>query len=200
MYKRILVILSVIAILATFVLSIICVTSNRRCILKSQPCYVPVSDEVVNFFNKKLENVEEQEYMEYLNQKKLEAKANDTCEANAYLEVMVMLEEKEILENEAIARDEQRKTDLRAIMTAQKSYYQYNRIYLTSATYPNNISSYLKTMPSDPGDHFYGWIDNTSDNSKYCVYVELEDGTYFTVSQVGENIRNSIPTLYNCGY
>jgi prepilin-type N-terminal cleavage/methylation domain-containing protein len=97
------------------------------------------------------------------------------------------------------ARDVNRKSDMRQIISAQELYYNDNSRYLTSETLPTAIDSYLNPMPTDPGTGTYVWVDNTGDESRYCVYATLEDGSFFAVSQAGTAETTTTPTLAACG-
>ena len=91
------------------------------------------------------------------------------------------------------ARDAVRQSDIRQISLAMEMYYDSNNgAYLKSGTMPKEIGDFLKPVPLDPstkGD--YGWVDNSSDSTRYCVYATLENkgtcGTtrYFAASHKG---------------
>ena len=61
------------------------------------------------------------------------------------------------------ARDARRQSDLRQISTAQELYYNDNAAYVSSASVPSGIGTYLATFPTDPQGDDYGWADNSSD-------------------------------------
>jgi prepilin-type N-terminal cleavage/methylation domain-containing protein len=97
------------------------------------------------------------------------------------------------------ARDVNRKSDMRQIISAQELYYNDNSAYATSATLPTSIGSFLAPMPKDPTPtKSYGWADNTGNSSTYCAWAQLEDGTYFAVSPAGTAELTTLPTLAVC--
>ena len=93
------------------------------------------------------------------------------------------------------ARDAQRQSDMRQIVTAQEMYYNDNEAYLTSASSSvPDIGTYLDAV-SDPGTGTYVWTDNTGCDplgESYCVYATLENAgtgcsfdTYYAASEKG---------------
>jgi prepilin-type N-terminal cleavage/methylation domain-containing protein len=96
------------------------------------------------------------------------------------------------------ARDAQRQSDIRQIVTAQEMYYgaEGNGKYLesASATVPA-IGNYLNPAPADPqGTNPYVWLANNAcdpDGEYFCVYATMENaGTcsttrYFLGSEKG---------------
>ena len=57
------------------------------------------------------------------------------------------------------------------------------------------LSEYLGVWPQ--GVEF---IDNTSDNMRYCIYAEMSvGGGYFVASENGFGSRATLPTLSDCG-
>jgi prepilin-type N-terminal cleavage/methylation domain-containing protein len=109
------------------------------------------------------------------------------------------------------ARDAQRQSDMRQIVTAQEMYYgaEGDGKYLTAATMPSSIGTYLDPMPSDPqGTNPYVWLDNTActpDGEYFCIYATMENaGTcsttrYFAGSEKGTlEICDTAPA-YNGG-
>lgn len=99
----------------------------------------------------------------------------------------------------ANARDVSRKSDMRQILAAQEMYYNENAQYVSSATLPTAIGTYLPSMPTDPGTTSYAWADNSGDSSTYCAWAVLEAGGYFAVSPAGAIETATLPTLANCG-
>ena len=101
------------------------------------------------------------------------------------------------------ARDAQRQSDIRQVVTAQEMYYGDGGSYLTApgatGTIPA-IGSYLDSL-SDPS---YVWLDNEScvpDGSAFCVYATLENKgncsttKYFAGSEKGsKEICDTAPT------
>ena len=74
------------------------------------------------------------------------------------------------------ARDAVRQSDARQIGSAMELYYGDGDVYLTSALVPTAISSYMTTFPKDPKTKAaYGWVDNSADTQKYCVYMTMEN-------------------------
>jgi len=115
------------------------------------------------------------------------------------------------------ARDARRESDIRQIVTAQEMYYGDNEHYLTCNTAgttndttntvtcdtttgaPDKIPTYLDPAPVDPQTKSaYGWIDNTGDDQKFCVYAALESGKFFAGSHKGTRILNAAPTTLDC--
>ncbi len=90
------------------------------------------------------------------------------------------------------ARDAVRQSDARQIGSAMELYYGDSDAYLASATVPTAISTYMVTFPTDPkGGVSYGWVDNSLDDQKYCVYMTMENKgsctttRYYTSSHKG---------------
>jgi prepilin-type N-terminal cleavage/methylation domain-containing protein len=101
------------------------------------------------------------------------------------------------------ARDARRQSDIRQIVTAQEMYYGDNEAYVTSATTPTAIGTYLDPVPTDPKTgSAYEWIDNSStgcdDDQRFCVYATLESGKYFAGSHKGTKMLTSAPTTCDC--
>lgn len=104
------------------------------------------------------------------------------------------------------ARDARRVSDIRQISTAMELYYDDGAAYLTSATMPTAIGTYLDPVPLDPGTGTpaYGWIDNSAtgcdDDQKFCTYATLETDpvTYFAASHKGTKELESAPTTCDC--
>jgi len=104
------------------------------------------------------------------------------------------------------ARDAVRQSDARQIGSAMELYYSDGDVYLISATVPTAISTYMTTFPKDPKSKLgYGWIDNSGDGQKYCVYMTMENkGTctttrYYTSSYKGTaEVCDTAPTTLTC--
>ena len=99
------------------------------------------------------------------------------------------------------ARDGVRKADMRQIITAQEMYYGASDAYLTSASWPTAIGTYMTKMPSDPGSGTYVWVNNTTDAQKFCAYATLETtpASYYSASQAGNfSCSDAAPTLADC--
>jgi len=88
----------------------------------------------------------------------------------------------------AKARDAQRQSDIRQIGLAMEMYYDDNNYaYASSTAMLTAIGSYLTAVPTDPQGASYKWIDNTTDNSKYCIWatLEVDTGEFFAASHKG---------------
>ena len=98
------------------------------------------------------------------------------------------------------ARDPKRMADIRQIKTAMELYYDDSEAYLTRAAMAPAIGAYLSRVPTDPkSEADYGWIDNTGDDQKFCVYAELETKeAYFAASHKGTKELTSVPTSTDC--
>ncbi|MFH1671609.1 MAG: hypothetical protein ABH889_02450 [Candidatus Portnoybacteria bacterium] len=91
------------------------------------------------------------------------------------------------------ARDAQRKSSMRQMVTAMELYYGDNNKYLQSRTMPASIGNYMSNIPADPStEKPYFWLDNTQSAATYCgggqrfcVWADLEDGGYFVASENG---------------
>jgi len=90
------------------------------------------------------------------------------------------------------ARDAVRQSDARQIGSAMELYYGDADAYLTSATVPTAVGTYMATFPTDPkAGASYGWVDNSSDDQKFCVYMTMENKgsctttRYYTASYKG---------------
>jgi prepilin-type N-terminal cleavage/methylation domain-containing protein len=111
----------------------------------------------------------------------------------------------------AKARDARRMADMRQMVSAQEMYYGDADQYLSSATLPTAISTYLNPVPADPGGgtlvactlaapaFVYCTIDNTGtgDEQKFCYYARLEQNAslpYFTASHGGNFKKAAKPT------
>lgn len=76
----------------------------------------------------------------------------------------------------AKARDAKRQSDIRQIVAAMEMYYNDGEVYLTSATAPTAIGTYLDGVPQDPvtSNGAYDWLDNSADDQRFCIYATLE--------------------------
>ena len=97
-----------------------------------------------------------------------------------------------------IARDNARRSDMLNIITPQTLHHFKYGQYYSSINYPLVIL--LETMPVDPAtENPYGWIDNTINPQKFCVYATLEETGWVTASHEGVNECTDIkPTLNDC--
>jgi len=89
-------------------------------------------------------------------------------------------------------RDLIRQADLRQISSAMELYYGDHDAYVTGETMPTAIPPYMAKVYTDPkSNSSYGWVNNTGDDQKFCVYTALETGCasgqigYFTSSHKG---------------
>jgi len=99
------------------------------------------------------------------------------------------------------ARDAGRKADMRQMVTAQEMYYGQNDQYYQSVNYPISIpGGIMAKMPADPKTEGpYGWIDNTGNNQKFCVYADLEkDGFYVATHGGNGEITTEPRTISDC--
>jgi len=106
-------------------------------------------------------------------------------------------------------RDSRRQSDIRQISLAMEMYYDDNSCY-PAMTVTNNVltkdsytSGYLD-WPKDPGggvhncnngdgNDNYCAINNSTDQSMYCVFAALEDGSYFVASEKGTKTLDRAP-------
>ena len=100
------------------------------------------------------------------------------------------------------ARDARKYADMRQISTAQEIYYRDNEQYYQSVNYPISIPDILPAleMPADPAtDGPYGWIDNTGDSQRFCVYADLEKDGFVVATHRGvRGITTEPRTLSDC--
>lgn len=112
------------------------------------------------------------------------------------------------------ARDAQRQSTIRQINSAMEMCYDDancgggSEKYITGGdfgctSYPcviegKGISGYL-TIPTDSTkDYMYA---DGGDDQKYCIYIQLENGSYACASNKGVATATSTPTLTDCcGY
>lgn len=77
----------------------------------------------------------------------------------------------------AKARDARRMSDLRQVSLAAEMYYDdakaYPSAYTAAGFTPTGGTSYLSTLPADPGTGTYTWVPNT-DTQKYMLCATLE--------------------------
>lgn len=101
------------------------------------------------------------------------------------------------------ARNATRKADMRQVITAQEMYYGESDAYFTDAgaTWPAAIGTFMPKTPTDPGTGTYVWINNTSDDQKFCAYSTLETSptSYYVASHAGNfECSDAVPTLADC--
>ena len=98
------------------------------------------------------------------------------------------------------ARDTQRVSDMKQIQLAmQLIQSQATGEYEVSATMPTALGTALSVVPQNDGDAtpVYGWIDNTTASSSFCVYATLEDaaaGGFFIASNQSSGYATAAPT------
>ncbi|MDP2926681.1 MAG: type II secretion system protein [bacterium] len=92
----------------------------------------------------------------------------------------------------AKARDAVRQADMRQVGSAMELYYGDLDKYLQGASAPTAIGTYMPILPKDPKTKAsYGWVDNSSDDQKFCLYGTMENkGTctttrYYAISHKG---------------
>ena len=90
------------------------------------------------------------------------------------------------------ARDAVRQADMRQLASAMEMFYGDNDKYIQQSSAPTSIGTYMATVPKDPKTKAaYGWVDNSSDDQKFCFYATLENKgsctttKYFTSSHKG---------------
>lgn len=116
------------------------------------------------------------------------------------------------------ARDAKRQTDMRQISTAMELCYgdricgASDSAYCTSVAMPTRIggpslcndaggTDYMNPVAKDPLGTVYGWINNTTNAAKFCVYATMESpaGTYAGASHKGARFDlAAIPTTLDC--
>jgi prepilin-type N-terminal cleavage/methylation domain-containing protein len=96
----------------------------------------------------------------------------------------------------AKARDAVRQADMRQWVSAMELYYNDNDAYYSSASMPSDAAiTYLPRVPVSPKSPAYGWVNNTADAQKFCIYATMETGCtgtdlrYFTASHKGTTER-----------
>jgi len=88
--------------------------------------------------------------------------------------------------------------DISNIRRIMEVYYHSNNNlqYFQSTTTPLSIREF--TLPLDPEGYPYGWIDNTADSQKFCVWAKLEGkGTYYIATPLQEGEMSYQPTSLN---
>ncbi len=107
------------------------------------------------------------------------------------------------------ARDAQRQSDMRQVVTAQEMYYGDQGSYFTNADASGTpaISTYLDALhdPQYPSKD-YEWLDNTTCDpagQAFCVYATLENKrngstTYFAASEKGTKELYDNPPTDGC--
>jgi hypothetical protein len=91
-------------------------------------------------------------------------------------------------------RDVRRTAEIYSIKEKMEIYFnKHNSKYLQSTTTPTSIEETI--IPKDPNGKSYGWIDNTSDSQKFCVWAKLEKKVaYYIASHCGVKEANQQPT------
>ncbi|HOX29666.1 MAG TPA: hypothetical protein P5080_00475 [Candidatus Paceibacterota bacterium] len=117
--------------------------------------------------------------------------------------------------NLAEQNDGSRKSDMKLLFEAQKSWYLANkRFYSCSAAagdcggqslnYPASIGNFLVSTPSDPEatgmvcgqDFVYCGLDNSKNPKSFCYYAKMSDGSFFTASPYGNFLRETAPATF----
>ena len=99
------------------------------------------------------------------------------------------------------ARDAQRQSDIRQISTAMEMFYNEGQVYATSTGAPEVIGTYLDFPTGPMSEEDYGWVNNSAEPQKYCVYATLEGKeALFVASERGtkELGTTTTPTLDTC--
>lgn len=95
------------------------------------------------------------------------------------------------------AKDARITADINMINLAQEFYYAQNYRYFTSTYLPEKIDSFA--MPETAEGYGYEWVNNLSDDQKFCVYAQLSDETFIITTQIGTGKRSTEPrTLSEC--
>ncbi len=107
------------------------------------------------------------------------------------------------------ARDANRQSDIRQVVTAQEMYYGNNDAYATDTAqnYIPAIGTYLSVLkdPQDP-TKVYNWLNNTACTpvgQSFCAYATLENKTgasttYFVASEKGSKAVYVVPVACTC--
>jgi cytoskeletal protein RodZ len=117
-------------------------------------------------------------------------------------------------------RDNQRMTDMQALVAAQKSWFETNKKYYTCGLsggdckgklygYPSQIGTALAKTPLDSlmnqytgkkavcgRDYIYCGLNNASYSQFFCYYAKLEGGGYYTASHGGNFKRSTPPKIF----
>lgn len=91
--------------------------------------------------------------------------------------------------------------DIAKIQTALVLYYHNNNSkYFQSPVIPTSLGESMPEVPKDPKSGIYGWLDNTPNDQKYCVWAKLEKrNLYFIASPCGRKEVTRLPiTLNEC--
>ncbi|MDD5144683.1 MAG: type II secretion system protein [Candidatus Pacebacteria bacterium] len=105
----------------------------------------------------------------------------------------------------AKARDAQRQSDMRQIVTAQEMYYGDSSVYFQSGATAgtstfSGITGYLDAIDDpQPTTKDYIWVNNDYDitdctqGDYFCAYAALEGGNYFAASEKGTKTVSALP-------
>ena len=103
------------------------------------------------------------------------------------------------------ARDAQRQSDIRQVVTAQEMYYGDMGYYVTSTVLTGSIPA-IGTDPvylDELTDASYTWLDNMTCSPSgqfFCAYATLENGDnrYFAASEKGTKSLASTTDMTGC--
>lgn len=116
----------------------------------------------------------------------------------------------------AKARDARRQSDMHQIVLAMELDYSDDELYsqISGILAPDKLpctnpptcngaddGKYLDPVPRDPQGSAYSWIDNVNtlttkcSSQSYCVYTQLEEGTWFAGSEKGSRELEYNPGL-----
>ncbi len=106
----------------------------------------------------------------------------------------------------AKARDARKKQDFAQIAGAMQLCYLDAACgigedkYLTSATVPPSVGTYMSSVPLSPTGVAYGWWTNVANDQTYCFWTTLEQGgatgsnTHLCASRAGVLEGTAAPT------
>ncbi len=109
----------------------------------------------------------------------------------------------------AKARDARKKQDFEQIVDAMQMCYLDSTCgagedkYLTSASVPTSIGTYMASVPLSPTGTAYSWWTNVANDQTYCIYTTLEkddaSNTYLCASKAGIVLGTVAPTAIVTG-
>lgn len=89
------------------------------------------------------------------------------------------------------ARDAARESDVRQMGLAMEMAYDDDAQYplttalTTGSAIASSSSTYLDSIPADPQNAAYAWVDNAADRQTFCVSGNLEGGDFFACDEDG---------------